>query len=330
MNHIIKLFQNIRVKATVKSPALFLLAGILCVFIVNACDDVIEPDLTNKEVTLVAPADSISTQFSTQTFYWDGVKGALSYHLRIVRPNFTHIEQLVADTAVTETRFTINLNPGKYEWGVSAQNGSSATAYFIRTLQIDSSSNLINQKVQLSYPVQGYTTNSQNVNFSWKQLYNATSYYFELRPSNFNGNPFYTRTTTGDTVNVSNIPEGNFIWAIKASNQNTSTDFSTQTILIDRTAPAKPTLLAPKDRSAVTSWPVKLSWNRNENGAGIYDSIYVAIDTLFTTKVLSQVVDTASLSVTFTQDTTYFWKVKTIDAAGNVSGFDVWKFTKKK
>jgi len=303
----------------------------IVLLMMQSCDDIIEPNISNKEVYLTAPADSLKTQFSTQTFCWDPVKGALSYRLQIVRPSFNRIEQFIMDTTVTDTKFTVNLVPGKYEWGVSAQNGSSATAYFIRTLQIDSSSDLRSQKVKLNYPVNGYITNSKNTLFTWDLLYNATSYYFELRPSNFDGtNAFYTKTTSFDTVNVANIPKGAFVWAVKASNQNTSTDFSTQTIIIDRTAPAKPTLLTPADRSSVSAWPLTLSWKRSETGSKFYDSIYVAMDTLFTNKVVSQVVDTTFLSLTLPLDTTYFWKVKTIDPAGNISEFDVRKFTKTK
>jgi hypothetical protein len=127
-----------------------------------------------------------------------------------------------------------------------------------------------------------------------------------------------------------NLPEANFVWAVKASNQNTSPGFPTKAIIIDRTAPAKPTLSSPADKSSYTTWPVTLSWKRSETGAKFYDSVYVATDTLFTNKVISQIVDTTFLSLTLTLDTTYFWKVKTIDAAGNVSGFDIRKFTKTK
>ena len=312
-----------------KPATLFLAFGIFYLYMFVGCDDIIEPDLTNKEVFLTAPGDSIRTKFSTQTFMWEPVKGALSYRLRIVRPSFNHIEQITLDSAVTATRFTVNLVPGAYEWGVSAQNGSSATAFFIRTLQIDSTSDLRSQKVTLSTPVNGFATNANNVRFGWGLLYNATSYYIELRPSN-GSSPIFSKTTTNDTVNISNIPEGSYVWAVKASNQNTSTDFSTQTILIDLTAPGSPTLSSPGNRTTISVWPVLLSWKRIETGAKFYDSVYVAIDTLFTHKILSQRVDTTFLSVTFTQDTTYFWKVKTIDAAGNVSGFDVRKFTKTK
>jgi hypothetical protein len=300
------------------------------IIILHACDDIIEKDITDKDVFLIAPADSLKTKYSTQTFMWDWVEGALTYNLRVVTPSFDRIEQIIVDTTVSTNKFTLNLSPGVYEWGVRAMNGSSATDYFIRILEIDSTLDLRNQKVTLSYPVEGYATNNQKVSFVWAKLYNATSYYFELRPPDWNGsNPYYSRTTTGDTVNVSIVPEGNYTWAVKATNDNTSTDFTTRSVAIDRTAPAKPGLLEPADKALITENSVKLTWSRNEKGARLYDSVYVAIDTFFTNVKISQRVDTTFLSIDLNQDTTYFWKVKTVDAAKNLSNFDIRKFTKK-
>jgi len=313
------------------------LTGLLFFLIVWACDDIFEIDLSGKKVVLIAPGDSIHTEYGTQTFYWGEVKGASSYNLQVVTPSFKHIEQFLADTNVTGPKFTLNLTPGRsYEWRVIAKNGSSKSdSFYIWTLQIDSTTDLRKQKVLLNSPADNMITNIKKIGFNWSLISNTTGYNFQIWKPDLNGSRVMDTTVTSENIATgANLADGTYIWGVKAINNNTSTDLATRKMIIDRTPPKNvPTLTAPANKASFTTWPIDLKWNRSDSdgGSSLYDSVYVAIDTFFTSNVSAYKSTTKTFSFTYNMDTMYFWKVKTIDEAGN-SGPEspIQKFTKSK
>ena len=75
---------------------------IFVLIFILGCGEFFEPDLSNKRVTLLAPADSTETPLSLITFWWDHLNDADWYHLQIVTPNFDYPVSLVLDTNITE------------------------------------------------------------------------------------------------------------------------------------------------------------------------------------------------------------------------------------
>ncbi len=78
------------------------------------CRDVFEKDISEKEVVLVAPADSVETTRATLTFA-GGADGATGYRLVVVSPSFDRIELYVLDTLVEGNQYAYTLEPGRYE-----------------------------------------------------------------------------------------------------------------------------------------------------------------------------------------------------------------------
>jgi hypothetical protein len=313
---------SFRIQKKLQRPLISLIfTGLTFILFFTACHDIFETDLSGKKVVLLAPGDSLRTEYGTQTFYWEELDGALTYNLQVATPSFSRIEQLIVDTTVSSQKFTMNLTPGMYEWRVRAQNGSSKTEYVTRSLQIDSTMDLTKQKVLLNSPSDGIATNIKKIFFSWSLIYNATGYNFQVWQPDLSGTKVIDTTITSINVTMgASLADGNYTWGVKAFNNNTNTDMVARKIMIDRTVPTIiPTLTAPQNKAQLTSWPVNLTWNRadSDGGSNLYDSVYVAIDTFFTTKVTAYKSITKSQSITLSDDTTYFWKVKTIDEAGN-------------
>ncbi|NJK96555.1 MAG: hypothetical protein HC905_18010 [Bacteroidales bacterium] len=156
-----------------------------------------------------------------------------------------------------------------------------------------------------------------------EKLYNASDYRFEVRAGDWDGRRIINPViTSDDTISVFNIPEGVFIWGVQAQNNGSATTFSTRTFIIDTTAPNPPVIAEPKDSAAFTSWPVTLKWNRKtDSGSSIKDSLVISTDKNFKagTIKLAEITEEQEKSVDINSSGTYYWKVISKDAAGNVS-----------
>lgn len=113
---------------------LFALAAIGC--------EVLEEDISGKDVQVIAPADRVSVAAGTVGFRWEAVKYAAGYEFRVVSPSFAAAGRVVADTVIwadTLARsygFRADLAAGEYEWSVTGFNGGYRTRTEIRSLTV--------------------------------------------------------------------------------------------------------------------------------------------------------------------------------------------------
>ena len=136
------------------------------------------------------------------------------------------------------------------------------------------------------------------------------------------GVPIHTQTLTATAANYTFSADGNYQWRVLAQNGNSTSSAvnSTRNITIDRTAPAAPFPDTPAANDTASN-PVILAWTRD--ASAIKDSIYVYADTNLTTLVTSALTYSQNLSFNGTIGQDYFWRVKSIDAAGNKSPYSV-------
>jgi hypothetical protein len=105
--------------------------------ILTGCETAFEPDLRDKQVTLISPVNNISTTDTIQTFYWEILDGATEYQLQIVSPRFDSVARLIEDTITGKNTFLIDLDTNNYQWRVRAINSSTFSDYSeIRKLHI--------------------------------------------------------------------------------------------------------------------------------------------------------------------------------------------------
>lgn len=297
------------------------------VFIISSCEDITEKNITNNELVLLAPGDNIRTAHATQTFWWEGVDGASVYNLQIVSPTFESIEILVADTIITKNKFTVNLFPASFEWRVRAMNGSFQTQYVQRILQIDSTMDLKSQKVILTSPAENAYINSVSTLFRWQPLYNADTYSIEIHKDTWTGSISYSLLSIKyDTITVRNLSDGDYYWGIKAWNSNSATEFTNRKVTVDKVAPGIPSLLLPLNKANIQQLPVNLTWNRaSDTGSPLSDSILISLDSLFSRSkiITAKLLQETGLNNAVQDTGTYFWKVKSVDAAHNQGQFTV-------
>jgi len=315
--------------------ALFALFLFSIIATIIGCKDIIEDDLSDRTITINAPLNGLVTTTLTHTFWWNKIEYATKYQLQIVSPSFIAVEKLILDTNISTNQFQYTLTPDTFEWRVRAYNNSSTTAFVTYTIIIDSTANLDGQQVVLISPVANFATNQLTQAFKWYELYNADDYRFEIRSPDWNGSLVYNPVITAyDTISFT-LPEGSYTWGVQAQNVTSSSQFSTRTLIIDNTNPNIPTLQSPVNGATVydstlTNSTIIFRWKRGyDSGSTIHDSLYLAKDSIFSIANTELAISLTDTTYSYPMQTTgtYYWKVKSIDAAGNKSSFCTkWKF----
>lgn len=307
-----------------KTKTLFFLLVAALAFI--SCEhDFIEDDLTGKIVSIIAPADNDTVQSAAPLFWWNEIDGARSYRVQIVYPDFSAPQQLLYDTAVEGDRFFPALAPGStYYWRIRPENGSSEGDWIVRRLTVDSTTSLANQNVLITLPAgNGYATAASTVAFSWNAL-SAASYY-RLEIINATTAASVVSTTVTATNFQYTLAQGSYEFRVRGENSSSFTSWSTRTFSVDQTAPVTPSLVAPANNSFYASPPSTLTFDWTSGADAQTDSLFVSVDSTFASgTVLTLALSAAQGGYNWTgalSGTVYFWKVRSVDAAGNNSNY---------
>lgn len=303
----------------VKYSLLFLISAMLF----SSCEDFIEPNIENETIQLLAPKNNLPTVQLTHTFWWDFLDGTEVYNMQIVEGTFASAIQLILDTTLNSNKFDATLPPGSFQWRVRGENNGGQTNYTIFNLVIDSALDISSLGVVLNGPSTNLITNSTSVDLSWSSLLNADDYLVEIHEDTWSGAVAFgpqIEVTTSLTVSLG---EGDFVWGVQARNSTsaTSTAFTTRTFTIDTTAPSSPLLVTPSNNSTVNNGYNTYTWTQGVNtGTAQTDHIYFYSDALGTIPFKDS--STAGLSY---QDSlapgTYYWAVRSTDAATNIGEF---------
>ncbi|MFD0766153.1 hypothetical protein ACFQZI_14915 [Mucilaginibacter lutimaris] len=285
-----------------------------------SCKDFIEPSIENRRVFLEAPSDKYQSKVYKIGFWWDEVEDALTYRLQVVTPGFDSPDRLVLDTLVKGNQFNFNFDPGKYEWRVRAENGSTVTPYAgARKFEVLSSS-ITQQAVELSAPGNGLLTNSESQNFQWGTLYGATKYHLQIDTSNFVSQSalVYDQSLAGNVFTYTLPKDQVYQWRVRAENDTAQARWSAvYRFTLDRTPPERAKAISPSDNQQVAK-PVQLEWAKITSA--IRYRLYVLKSDSVSNYNGSFPVMVTGNSYAFQTGNSgerIYWKVSAIDAAGN-------------
>lgn len=115
-------------------PLLFALLAVGC--------EVLEEDISGKEVQITAPADRTTLVPGRVEFRWAAMQYASGYEFTVVAPSFATARRTVVDTVIYADSlsrsygYSVELAAGKYEWRVRGFNGSYRTLMETRSLTV--------------------------------------------------------------------------------------------------------------------------------------------------------------------------------------------------
>lgn len=293
----------------------------LAIFSLTSCQDFVAVDLGKKAITILAPANNTVSSTYAQLFKWDELKGADRYQLQIAKPNFSAIQQFIADTTVFATQLSYTLQPGIYQWRVRAKNNSSNTEYVTYNISVDTTLNLASQKVVLANPGDNLYSKMLTNTFTWQTMPNANSYVLQILSG---GSSVSLQSTASTTLNYTFTTEGTYQWRVYAQNNFGNSSYNTRTINIDTTKPAVPVPVFPS-ADTITANPIPLKWNCTASADSSH--LQISTDSTFTvvTAKDTAIANTANPIVynfhAAIIGQKYYWKVQAIDKAGNMSPY---------
>lgn len=110
-------------------------------FLLSACE-VLEEDISDRTVSVVAPANGVAVRSGTVDFRWEAVDYAAGYEFTLVSPSFETAARVVADTVIWSDTLArhygcrVTLAEGEYAWRVTGFNGGYATRPAERKLTV--------------------------------------------------------------------------------------------------------------------------------------------------------------------------------------------------
>lgn len=294
-----------------------------------SCDDVLEKDITNSNVSIIYPTEATSILTNVVNFQWNALNGAKKYHLQVLSQN----QSIVKDTLTDKLFINLSLTAGNYKWRVRGENGGYQSPYtFPINFSTVLSNVLTNQQVILNIPTENYYTKATGLTLQWTGIPTATSYDVEVITSGGNQILPVTNVSSGTSLALNSglTQEANYIWKVKAKNNvtNTETPPSSRTFSIDRTDPNQPSGLQPNNATVFSvNQSITLSWTAIADTGLVQSPISYTIQ-FANTNTFSTIIRTASVASPATSSTQifttpgdYYWRIKAVDSATNESAY---------
>ena len=295
------------------------------VLLVTGCEDILEEDISNEVMETINPISNDTLLGNTVNFSWLPVEGADNYRLQVQ----DHRGMQLIDSLVPENSHLMSIDPGNYFWKIRAENFAYNSNYSEEiNFTMLASDNLIYSRVVFDTPTVNFSTNQSSIIFNWESVEYADSYRFQVRRI---GNGQETildesgLTENSYTFNTELIQtDGDYLWRVKASNQNSETNFTERKFILDRQAPGVPQLSEPSNQFQTPYGAIEFKWQDISNTSEITDIYYdfeISDDVDFSNIIFAEQFEEVSVTYTFEDSGTYYWRVRALDKAGNFGDF---------
>lgn len=279
-------------------------------------------------VTLVSPILDSTVANYTPEFIWNDSSYLVGLRYQVQIDTTADFISPIFETTIDTTNFILSttVQPDTYHWRVRRTNYSgflgnwSEIARFI-ILQVP-------EQPFLLVPANLVSIGDSCPTFIWTSTIADSGTYtlqyalndsFTVGLVIFNG---ITDTTFTVPVNIA-LSDTIYYWRVEAINQSgirSGFQDEPNVFRVDTRVPESPTLIFPGDNGQVDSLHPRFSWNPQTDD---WDSFVLqcAFDSLFTdsVKTFTNIYDTTFkiLMTNTLRETTYYWRVKAIDGAGN-------------
>lgn len=293
----------------------------------------------------LSPNDNALINYNDFYFDWTDVSGAVSYEMQNSQSpdvdsdgSFQNVlwtgdYQHVQPTASTSRSVGAN---GTWYWQVraidAAGNKSAWTTPWKVTIDTQAPAAPTTTSPKPYYTNSSFATKTLTWTASTSSDVDHYEYaeYYNVSPTSDSTHEDWLKpvngTSTTDTAWGSNVT---IFWRVRAVDHagNKSAWSDIGQIITDVDAPAAPTLVSPADNTVTKGTSITQSWSDASSDVDHY--IYESYnDAAATSLRFGQSYNTTSKTATNVSNTTYWWRVKAVDVAGNASAWSLlWKIT---
>ena len=259
------------------------------------------------------------TNNNKPTLDWRDVTGATKYHIQIDdNPEFT--SPVVDEVDVSLSTFTSPPLPDEtYFWRVSSMDdvGNESDFSSVDSFTVDTEP----PSVPTFVPYDPDPTNDNTPILDWDDMKGAVKYHIQIdNDSDFSSTLVDDSSVPLSTYTPLPLLDGTYFWRVRSIDEagNESDFSSTDNFTVDTEAPEVPTLI-PYSPDPTNNKTPTLNWI-DVVGAFEYN-ILIDDDSDFTIPVVDTSVSASTFTPSLLTDGTYYWKLKSIDEAGNESDF---------
>jgi hypothetical protein len=290
-----------------------------------SCEDIFEEDITKEVIQIISPTNGQKIESNAVNFQWTKIDGASNYRLQIYDQNQT----ILLDSLTAKENLKYPLNEGNYNCKVRAENFAYISPFSPAvSFSTFVSNNLTKQQVVLSSPQNEVYLNFKDITLNWFSIPYATS-YFVIVTDIISGQQIFANTApiTNTFVNlkIPNLVDAKYEWRVKAKNDISETEqYSSRIIYIDTVNPNQVLNQTPTNNSIQTiNQELNFSWTAAMNSGSLEAPISYKIEFSneenFTTINQTFNQNATTLKKSFSSAGIYFWRVKALDQAGNIS-----------
>ena len=286
--------------------------------------------------TMVSPENNENTNDNTPNLDWDTVTDnstPVLYHCYISdNSEFPHDNYDSGWILDDNYQLPSELTEGWWYWHVMAKDnaGNESDNSDWWRFQVDVTAP---SAPTLVSPDDGTRTADSTPTLSWNTVSdNSLPVTYDIQVDDNSGFPPPTENVSGLTSNshtTSSLADGTWYWHARAKDNagNVSSWSSSRSFTVDTTALAAPALTAPAN-GAITNDSTPICDWESVSGAASY-ALQYATDSGFTQNLTTGSSTTTDYTPTAAlADGTWYWRVRTVDAYGNVGDWSsAWSFT---
>jgi hypothetical protein len=241
--------------------------------------------------------------------------------------NFT-VPLVVDSTAMSQD--TINLGERKYFWRVRAYDLAGNQGIFSAkdSFSVDITAPSVPTLVT---PDSGIFTNTPTITFKWRRSYDNFSgvklYGLQYATTSSFLNPISLDSLTDTTCTSLTLADSTYYWRVRTKDKagNLSNWSQVRSFRIYQQVPSTPILVSPVNGLITNNANINFIWRRSVSPVINYYILQYVRNSSFTAP--DSVIRYDTTTVLTLIDSTYYWKVKAVDSAGNISSWSsVWSF----
>lgn len=295
--------------------------------LMGGCSDVFEDDISEKQVEVLNPLSGFTTTDNLVLFWWNDLEGVNSYNIQIVKGSFQNPEAFIFDSLTENTKLNIPLNTGSYSFRVRGENVGYSSLWNEQSFQVISTSDLSNKTIVFQDGLDTTYSNLSNFQVNWFPIDSIDYYQVKLNLVSNAVVNFLNDSTSNNSFSIQLEDEGLFSISVKAVNEKSETAFSTKYFYYDETSPESANLINPISGKVLGDSSFTFKWTRDlsNNLTGETDSIWISTSNTFQNMIRRDVANSFSYRDSLGKGQ-FYWRIKTMDQAGNKSYSDVENF----